>query len=62
MSQTWMFQKAEGRDRIKHDTGLEVRHPGNLIEWLDDWTVKLDGKVHNQTELMLKQAGAKRVD
>ena len=62
MSQTWMFEKEEGRDRLRYDGQLALRHPGNQTEWLDDWTVKLSGEVHNQTELVLKQASAKRLD
>ncbi len=42
---------------------LSMRHPGNLTDWSEDgMTVKLEGVIHNQTELVLKQSGAKRID
>lgn len=60
MTQTWMFEKAEGRDTAKEF--MPYRHPSNLTEWLDEWTIKLDGNITKQVELVLRQAGAKRID
>lgn len=60
MSQIWNMNSEEIRDRVKETIGL--RHPGNKTEWPDPFTLVLEGDVHNQTELVLKQAGAKRID
>lgn len=59
--QIWTWTDAEKAAMAKNN--LSMRHPGNLTDWSDDkMTVKLEGDVHNQTELVLKQSGAKRID
>jgi len=58
--QTWMFQTEEQRDKAKDQ--LAYRHPGNLTEWVDPFTVALYGQVHKQTQTVLKQLRAKRID
>lgn len=60
MPQTWMFQNAEGRDNAKEF--MSYRHPSNLTEWLDEWTIKLEDPIHKQVELLLRRAGAKKID
>ena len=61
MSQTWMFQNEESRDKAKENV-LPLRHPGNLTKWIDDFTVQLEGEVHAQTRTLLKQLRAKQID
>jgi len=61
MSQTWMFQNEESRDKAK-ELVLPVRHPANLTNWVDAFTVTLEGEVHNQTRTLLKQLRAKQID
>jgi hypothetical protein len=55
-----MMNSEEIRAKVKETIGL--RHPGNKTEWPDPFTLVLEGDVHNQTELVLKQSGAKRID
>ena len=60
MSQIWNFNNGEDVAKIKEI--ISFRHPSNMTSWPDDYTIKLDGEVHNQTALVLKQCGAKRID
>ncbi len=60
MTQVWNFNNGEDVAKIKEI--ISLRHPSNLTAWPDDYTIKLEGNVHNQTELVLKQNGAKRID
>ncbi len=58
--ETYMFQDEENRDKAKEH--LPMRHPGNLTKWTDEFTVQLDGLVHKQTQTVLRQLKAKRID
>lgn len=58
-SETWQFNNASNRDAAKESLGM--RHPGNKLEWLDEFTVKLENP-HYQVGVFLKSHKAKKID
>ncbi len=58
-SETWQFQSAEGRDNAKEFLGM--KHPSNKMQWLDEFTLKLEDP-HYQVGIFLKGHKAKKID
>ncbi len=58
-TRTWTFETAARALTVK--TNLPMRHPGNMVNWIDDKTVELTGNV-GYTQHWLRTMGGREVD